>query len=747
VFTRKQPIHTEELLFNGKGEKRLLSIIKTPKLDDQGNVEYVVCSAEDITEQRQTEEALRRSEARYRLFADNARDAFYLADASGRLIDVNARATLDTGFSRQELLDMHIWELDAKDSKQDFFALWSKVADNSVNFISSEHQRKDGTRFPVEINAICFTQGGDKLIFGIARDITERITAEHALAVSEERLRGMFAHMVSGVAVYEAQDGGADFIFKALNPKAEEITRIKREHAIGRRLLDLFPHMDRAGLFAALQRVWKTGISEHLPPFFYQDDFRQGWRENRIYRVPSGEVVAIFDDVTERIQTQEQLVQAKEQAEAANQAKSEFLANMSHEIRTPINGIMGMMQVLETTSLDEEQKHCIALATGSANRLTRLLSDILDLSRIEAGRMDIVQAEFSLAELCESLLGLFSVTARDKHIDLRCSVDPDLPGTLIGDEARLRQVLFNLVGNALKYSEEGTVEVHMAPLTPRWDGDVRVMFSVNDTGIGIAADRLREIFEPFRQVDGTYTRKYQGAGLGLAIVKRLVDLMHGDVIIDSEPGVGTQVHVVLPFKPRITAARAENTAATGRAMTGGTTRSLRILLAEDEISNSLPMRKFLEKAGHQVTLAEDGQQVLDLLAAQDFDVILMDIQMPVMNGVEVTREIRRLENDAGMPACWNAGIEKPERNSKISDTTDLPEKDPLLLSPASPHSSIPEFRNSRIPIIALTAHAMLGDREKFLAAGMDDYLAKPVQMKDLEKCLEKIIQQPTPDRV
>jgi len=163
VFTRKQPIHTEELLFNGKGEKRLLSIIKTPKLDDQGNVEYVVCSAEDITEQRQTEEALRRSEARYRLFADNAMDAFYLADASGRLIDVNARATLDTGFSRQELLDMHIWELDAKDSKQDFFALWSKVADNSVNFISSEHRRKDGTRFPVEINAMCFTQDGDML--------------------------------------------------------------------------------------------------------------------------------------------------------------------------------------------------------------------------------------------------------------------------------------------------------------------------------------------------------------------------------------------------------------------------------------------------------------------------------------------------------------------------------------------------------------------------------------------------------
>ena len=418
-------------------------------------------------------------------------------------------------------------------------------------------------------------------------------------------------------------------------------------------------------------------------------------------------ILILAQDVTERLQAEKALLESREKALSANKAKSEFLANMSHEIRTPINGIMGMMQLMQTTTeLDAEQKHMVELSLTSARRLTRLLSDILDLSRVEAGKMTVHEELFRISELTDSVTELFRVTVKEKGITLSCSSDPDMPDVVMGDPARIRQILFNLVGNALKYTDHGEVSLDMSPLPSINDEDMRILFTISDTGIGIPDDKLKTLFEPFVQVDGSYTRKYQGAGLGLAIVKRLVDLIGGNISFTSKVGKGTTFYVVLPFMlPRVTSGPAlKNTDPLTKS-----DRSLHILLAEDDPTNQYPTQKILEKMGHKVTLAENGRQALDLFKELDFDCILMDIQMPVMDGLEATRRIRQMMND-------KASTMKNADNADASASNSLP---------------------VRIPIIALTAYAMSGDREKYLEAGMDDYLAKPVGIEDLKQTIDK----------
>ena len=364
---------------------------------------------------------------------------------------------------------------------------------------------------------------------------------------------------------------------------------------------------------------------------------------------------------------------------------------MSHEIRTPLNGILGMLQLLQTTTTDAEQDEYIANAVKSSHRLTRLLSDILDLSQVEAGKLSIVETTFTLVSQKDAVIDTFSQLARSKGLSLDFHIDASMPLSVVGDEMRLRQILFNLVGNALKFTESGQVTVTATPLHVRDDGSLRALFAISDTGIGIPFHLLKTIFEPFNQAEGAYTRRFQGAGLGLAIVRRLVSLLGGALDIDSIEGEGTTAYLCLPLRqPDAALATQKHEADFSRGVC-----AVKVLLAEDDEDNLLFAIKMLEKMGCRTKFVKDGQSALHMLAEEHFDLILMDIQMPNMNGVEATKAIR----------CGASGESK-----------------------------------KNIPIVAMTAYAMPKEKDEFIDAGMNASISKPVEMQELRRVMLQTLQ-------
>ncbi|MCW2278326.1 hybrid sensor histidine kinase/response regulator [Heliophilum fasciatum] len=513
---------------------------------------------------------------------------------------------------------------------------------------------------------------------------------------AKERMAAALRCIGDGVIITDVQG-----IVEYMNASAEQITGWSDNTALGRHFDDVFQiihYQTGEPMIGPLAESLQTGEAVGL-----QKDATLVAKNGSKYYVSAScssikdtdgvfaGFIVVFRDIT-RIKKMEKELWAernklqvlKEEAEAANKVKSEFLANMSHEIRTPLNGIVGMVDLTLMTDLSAEQRENLNVAKGCAISLLTVINDILDFSKMEAGKLTVEKIDFDIEKLFEEIIKAHLGTTRKKNLAIASHLSPHIPRFLKGDPIRLQQVLNNLINNAIKFTEQGTITV-VGEVTKRDDEEVEIQFSITDTGIGITQKDQEKLFKNFSQVDGSITRKFGGTGLGLVISKQLVEIMGGSMRVQSELGKGSTFSFLLPY----TIGNRPAAKTSPLSIAKKTSKPLYLLLVEDNRVNQMVISQVLTAIGHKVDLAFNGLEGVKMAATHAYDVILMDIQMPEMNGVEATQCIREMEG-----------------------------------------------KNRHTPIIALTAHAIQSDRERFLASGMDEYIAKPVDLERLTHLLE-----------
>ncbi len=703
-----------ELTYIRKDGSRFGAVVSVTALRDAQDViiGYLLIGT-DNTARQQAEEALLKAGALQRAIFNSANFSSIATDAKGVIQIFNVGAERMLGYTAADVMNK-ITPADISDPQEliarakalsieigtpitpGFEALVFKASRGIEDIYELIYIRKDGTRFPAVVSVTALRDAQDAIIgyLLIGTDNTARKLVEAEQKKLDQRLRDQQFYTRSLIesnidALMTTDPSG---IITDVNKQMEALTGCTRDELIGAPFKKYFTDPERAEaaiklvlsqkkvtdyeLTACARHGKQTVVSYNATTFYDRDRTLQG-------------VLAVARDVTERKLVEAELQQAKAAAESASRTKSDFLASMSHEIRTPMNAIIGIADLLAKTPLDPEQDKYVQIFRRAGDNLLNLINDILDLSKVEASQLELERTGFSLNDHLEKVTEMVAGRAREKGLALVCEIAPNVPTDLVGDPTRLRQVLLNLLGNAIKFTESGEVSLRV---TPDADSSVptALRFTISDTGIGIPGEKLGQVFEPFTQADSSTTRRFGGSGLGLTISKRLVELMGGRIWVESEVGEGSVFSFAVPFE--IWAADNRPTATPAGTGPEAPLPALHILLAEDSPDNCTITMAYLEDTPYRVDIAETGAIACEKFITGHYDLVLMDRQMPIMDGLTATRTIR----------AWEHANDRPPT-----------------------------------PIIALTASALKRDREMCLAAGCTAFLTKPIKQEVLLQAIKE----------
>ncbi|WP_319582556.1 PAS domain S-box protein [uncultured Pseudodesulfovibrio sp.] len=676
VVETRAPL-TEQVVWSG----RILDGVIYP-VEDGGEVTAIAVYGRDVTEARFAEEARKKTREQYRLIVETANEGILGLDANQVITYANKIVADFFGSKVEDVIGRSLLDFVAPSDWEDNLRRIEEKQSGKRERYERRFRRADGSEVWGMVSTTPLMAEDGRLLgaFAMIADITE-------VKQAHERLLNILDGISADIYVSDFETNEILFMNAGMCDFYGPIEEGMACHELIRGLDHRCPLCPKEKLVDENGEPVGTLVSER----YYESRGRWHLTHDRAIRWLEDRLVHMHmaADITELKTMASELEKAMTKAEAASLAKNEFLANMSHEIRTPLNGLLGMLQLMQLSELEPTQRDYLETALNSGRSLLQVLNDILDLSKVESGKLELEAIPFELGEVLDQVVSTFRHSVEERGVTMRWEIDEALARHFVADKGRLRQILFNLVGNAVKFTETGSIEVRAHPLDSGAEGGViRLLFEVSDTGIGIPRDKVGAVFDPFTQVDGSSTRKYQGTGLGLGIVRRLVQLMGGSISVDTEEGEGTTIYFTIQAR---LAEQPDDPAST--QLTTLSNGGLSILVAEDERVNRVVVQRILEKLGHSAECVGSGEEAIKVLRERTFDLFLSDIQMPGLDGVATTKVIR---GDLGLD----------------------------------------------IPVIALTAHAMQGDRDRFIEAGMNGYVSKPFEIDRLQQEIERVMDGP-----